>query len=57
MQLLSYIMVFLIGMSAYLCVVGAIRSRKNGYSIQARKILAMKSLNWPQSELENPDLG
>ena len=26
-------------------------------SIQARKILAMKSLNWPQSELENPDLG
>lgn len=25
-------------------------------SIQARKILAMKSLKWEQTELENPDL-
>jgi len=25
-------------------------------SIQARKILAMKSLNWQQSELENQEL-
>ncbi len=25
-------------------------------SIQTRKILAMKSLNWQQSELENPEL-
>jgi hypothetical protein len=25
-------------------------------SIQARKILAMKSLNWQQSELDNQDL-
>ena len=44
-------------MSAYLCVVGTILSRRMDNSIQARKILAMKSLNWPQSELENPDLG
>ena len=25
-------------------------------SIQSRKLLAMKSLNWQESELENPDL-
>ena len=37
-------------------LLGQFAHERMSNSIQARKILAMKSLNWQQSELENPDL-
>jgi hypothetical protein len=37
-------------------LLGQFAHERMSNSIQARKILAMKSLKWEQTELENPDL-
>ena len=37
-------------------LLGQFAHERMDYSLQARKLLAMKTLNWQESELENPDL-